>query len=91
MSRFTWPKSPFPKISSAILRLIAELRAAARCGARVKHLFVMRHGKLTGGLCPNDGENIVPRHWPPSDANNAQKAAPAGDRGFETGQKREQF
>jgi hypothetical protein len=28
--------------------------AAARCGARVKHSFVIRHGKLTGGRCPND-------------------------------------
>ncbi len=29
---------------------------------RVKRSFVTRRAKLTGGLCPNDGKNIVPRH-----------------------------
>jgi hypothetical protein len=37
---------------------------AARCSARVKRSFVMRRGNLTGGLCPNDGKNIAPRHRP---------------------------
>jgi hypothetical protein len=43
---------------------------AARCGARVKHSFVMRHGKLTGGLCPNDEKK---RRRAPSDAAQAAK------------------
>jgi hypothetical protein len=61
--------------------------AAARCGARLKHSFVMRHGQLTEGLCPNDGK-ISPRAFGRrSGANNAPKTACAGDRGFETDQK----
>ena len=46
----------------------------------------MRLGQLTEGLCPNDGKNIAPAFDRRSDANNAPKAACAGDRGFETGQ-----
>jgi hypothetical protein len=43
----------------------ASLASERRPIARVKDSFVMRRAKLTGGLCPNDRKNIVPRHRPP--------------------------
>jgi hypothetical protein len=71
MSRSRWPRSPSHGICSPTFsgssrnfdRRQSHQQRKAFVNS-VKHSFVMRRVKLKGGLCPNDGKNIAPRHRP---------------------------